>query len=137
AVLGLDLSGVVVAIGDGVSHVRVGDEVFGMTGGVGGIQGSLAQYAAVDASLLALRPARLTAREAAALPLVFITAWEGLVDRANVKPAQTVLVHGGAGGVGHVAVQIALAKGARVSATGSAANRGYIEGLGASFIDYR
>jgi NADPH:quinone reductase len=136
AVLGLDLAGTIVGVGEDVARFEVGDPVFGMTGGVGGLQGSLAQYAAVDASLLALRPERLTAREAAALPLVFITAWEGLVDRAAVNSGQSVLVHGGAGGVGHIAVQIAAAKGARVFATGSPRNRSYIEGLGATFIDY-
>jgi NADPH:quinone reductase len=136
AVLGLDLAGTIVGVGEDVARFKVGDPVFGMTGGVGGLQGSLAQYAAVDASLLALRPERLTAREAAALPLVFITAWEGLVDRAAVNSGQSVLVHGGAGGVGHIAVQIAAAKGARVFATGSPRNRSYIEGLGATFIDY-
>jgi NADPH:quinone reductase-like Zn-dependent oxidoreductase len=77
-----------------------------MTGGVGGLQGTLAEYAAVDADLLALKPTVLTMREAAALPLVTITAWEGLVDRAKVREGQRLLVHGGAGGVGHVAVQI-------------------------------
>ena len=76
-------------------------------------------------------------REAAALPLIFITAWEGLVDRAGVKAGQTVLIHGGAGGVGHVAVQIALAADARVFATGSARQRAFIEQLGATFIDYQ
>jgi NADPH:quinone reductase-like Zn-dependent oxidoreductase len=107
-----------------------------MTGGVGGIQGSLAQYAAVDADLLAPKPANLTMREAAALPLVAITAWEGLVDRARVRPGQTLLVQGGAGGVGHVAVQIGRAMGAQVHATASAGDADYIRSLGATPIDY-
>src|SRR6478609_11543792 len=98
AILGIDLAGVVEAVGPDVAGFRPGDEVYGMTGGVGGIQGSLAEFAAVDARLLAIKPANLTMREAAALPLVFITAWEGLVDRAAVKSGQTVLVLGGAGG---------------------------------------
>jgi NADPH:quinone reductase-like Zn-dependent oxidoreductase len=76
-------------------------------------------------------------QEAAALPLVFITAWEGLVDRANVRPGQKVLIHGGAGGVGHIAVQLALARGAEVFATGSRDSLGFIERLGAAPIDYR
>jgi NADPH:quinone reductase-like Zn-dependent oxidoreductase len=76
-------------------------------------------------------------REAAALPLIFITAWEGLVDRAGVRAGKKVLVHGGAGGVGHIAVQIARAFGAEVFATGSAASQPYIKGLGAVGIDYR
>jgi NADPH:quinone reductase len=75
-------------------------------------------------------------REAAALPLIFITAWEGLVDRAHVRPGQNVLIHGGAGGVGHVAVQLARSVGANVFATGSAKSLAYIEQLGATPIDY-
>ena len=137
AILGIDLAGTVEAVGDGVTEFRPGDEVYGMTGGVGGLQGSLAQYAAVDADLLASKPANLPMREAAALPLIFITAWEGLVDRAGVHAGQKVLVHGGAGGVGHIAVQIARAFGADVFATGSAASQAYIKRLGAIPIDYR
>ncbi len=71
------------------------------------MQGSLAEYANVDAELLALKPKNLSMREAAALPLVALTAWEGLVDKANVKAGQKILIQGGAGGVGHLAVQIA------------------------------
>ncbi|MER5451263.1 zinc-dependent alcohol dehydrogenase family protein [Streptomyces sp. NPDC002764] len=136
AVLGLDLAGVVEEVGRGVDDFAPGDEVFGMTGGVGDVQGSLAEYAAVDARLLARKPAALTLREAAALPLVVITAWEGLVDRAQVRAGQKVLIHGGAGGIGHVAVQIARARGAEVFATGSPASLAVIEGLGATPIDY-
>jgi NADPH:quinone reductase-like Zn-dependent oxidoreductase len=112
AILGMDLAGVVEAVGPAVDRFRPGDEVYGMAGGVGGVQGSLADYAAADAALLARKPAKLTMRQAAALPLIVITAWEGLVDRANVAPGQKVLIQGGAGGVGHVAIQIALARGA-------------------------
>ena len=137
AILGIDLAGVVEAVGSGVTGFRHGDGVYGMTGGVGGLQGSLAEYAAVDADLLAPKPANLTMREAAALPLIFITAWEGLVDRAAVHSGQKVLIHGGAGGVGHVAIQIARAVGAEVFATGSAASKTFIEGLSAIAIDYR
>ncbi|HEX9446779.1 MAG TPA: alcohol dehydrogenase catalytic domain-containing protein, partial [Dongiaceae bacterium] len=100
AVLGIDLAGTVEAIGADVTGFKPGDEVYGMTGGVGGIPGSLAEYAAVDAALLAKKPHNITMREAAALPLIVITAWEGLVDRAGlgpdgVKRGATVLVHGG------------------------------------------
>jgi NADPH:quinone reductase-like Zn-dependent oxidoreductase len=137
AILGIDLAGTVEAVGDGVTEFRNGDEVYGMTGGVGGLQGSLAQYSAVDADLLAPKPANLAMREAASLPLVFITAWEGLIDRAGVHAGQKVLVHGGAGGVGHIAVQIARAFGAEVFATGSAASQPAIKRLGAVPIDYR
>ncbi|WP_342740948.1 zinc-dependent alcohol dehydrogenase family protein [Bradyrhizobium sp. B117] len=135
AILGLDLAGVVEQTGRQVSRFKPGDEVYGMTGGVGGVQGSLAEFAAVDADLLALKPANLSMREAAALPLIFITAWEGLIDRAALKAGQKVLIHGGAGGVGHVAIQIARAFGADVYATGSASQRATIEGFGAVFID--
>jgi NADPH:quinone reductase-like Zn-dependent oxidoreductase len=135
AILGIDLAGTVEAVGDGVAAFYRGDEVFGMTGGVGGIPGSLAQYAAVDAALLAHKPVGLAMREAAALPLVVITAWEGLVDKAGVRAGQHVLVQGGAGGVGHVAMQIARAFGASVAATGSPGSRAAIEALGGRFID--
>lgn len=136
AILGIDLAGVVAAVGPGVEAFRVGDEVYGMTGGVGGVQGSLAEYAAVDASLLALKPAHFSMREAASLPLVFITAWEGLVDRARVSGNHTVLVQGGAGGVGSMAVQIARAFDARVFATEAAARADLVRQLGATPIDY-
>ncbi|MDB5500209.1 MAG: putative alcohol dehydrogenase [Tardiphaga sp.] len=135
AILGLDLAGVVDGVGAGVTQFRLGEEVYGLTGGVGGIPGSLAEYAAVDADLLAPKPANVTMREAAALPLIVVTAWEGLVDRANVSPGQKVLIHGGGGGVGHVAIQIARAFGAEVFATGSVKDRQFIESLGATFID--
>jgi NADPH:quinone reductase len=136
-VLGIDLAGVVAGVGPGVTRFGVGDEVYGMTGGVGDQQGSLAEYSAVDSDLLAVKPAGLTMAEAAALPLAVITAWEGLVDRANVHGGQRVLVHGGAGGVGHVAVQIALARGATVFATGTGDSLDIIRRLGAEPIDYR
>lgn len=135
AVLGMDLAGVVEAVGPDVGGFKVGDEVFGFTGGVAGIQGSAAQFAAVDARLLARKPANLTMREAAVLPLVAITAWEGLVDRARLRAGQTVLVQGGAGGVGHAAVQIARALGAKVFATGLGNDLEYIASLGAAAID--
>ncbi|MGO4382408.1 zinc-dependent alcohol dehydrogenase family protein [Pseudoduganella sp. RAF53_2] len=135
-ILGIDMAGVVEAVGEGVTGFKPGDEVFGMTGGVGGNQGSLAQYQAADAALLAHKPRNAGMREAAAMPLVFITAWEGLVDRARVSAGKKVLVHGGAGGVGHMAVQIARAFGAEVWATGSPQSRAVIEGYGATFIDY-
>jgi NADPH2:quinone reductase len=135
AILGIDMAGVVESVGTGVSRFQPGDEVYGMTGGVGGVQGSLAEYAAVDADLLAIKPANLSMREAAALPLITITAWEGLVDRAGMARGQTVLIQGGAGGVGHVAVQIALALGARVFATVRPSDAGYISSIGAIAID--
>ncbi|MCX5097064.1 zinc-dependent alcohol dehydrogenase family protein [Streptomyces sp. NBC_00365] len=136
AVLGLDLAGVVEQVGPGVSGFAPGDEVYGMTGGVGDLQGSLAQYAAVDARLLAHKPKSLDMRAAAALPLVTITAWEGLVDRAQVRAGQKVLMHGGAGGVGHVGLQIARARGAEVFGTEAPHRLKAVEEFGATAIDY-
>lgn len=136
AILGMDLAGVVESIGTDVADFAVGDEVYGLTGGVAGLPGSLAEYAAVDAQLLARKPTNLSMHAAAALPLVVITAWEGLIDRADTRAGQTVLVHGGAGGVGHVAVQIAIALGARVFATVSPAHSDYVRSLGATPIEY-
>ena len=135
AVLGLDMAGVVATVGTGVTAFQPGDEIFGMVGGVGGLQGTLAEFVVADAALIARKPKTLTMRQAAALPLVTITAWEGLVDRAAVRAGQTVLVHAGAGGVGYAAVQIALAHGAKVFATVSADNRSTIEARGAIPID--
>ncbi|WP_242064874.1 zinc-dependent alcohol dehydrogenase family protein [Nostoc sp. FACHB-133] len=137
AVLGTDLAGIVEAVGQDVTAFQVGDEVYGLTGGVGGLQGSLAEFAAVNADLLAKKPTNLSMREAAALPLVFLTAWEGLVDRANVRADQKVLILGGSGGVGHVAVQIAKARGAKVFATASVAKHDIVQQLGAVPLDYR
>jgi NADPH:quinone reductase-like Zn-dependent oxidoreductase len=135
AVLGLDMAGTVDEIGAGVTSFRMGDEVFGMVGGVGGMQGTLAEYISADAALLAAKPSAMSMQQAAALPLVAITAWEGLVDRAKVHSGQTVLVHAGAGGVGFAAVQIALAFGAKVYATVSPDKRALIEEVGAISID--
>ena len=135
AILGIDLAGTVADVADDVTTFVAGDLVYGMTGGVGGVPGSLAEYAVVDARLLARRPAAWTARQAAAVPLAAITAWEGLVDRAAVGSGQRVLVHGGAGGVGHLAVQLARARGADVYATGSGDGLDVIEQYGATAID--
>jgi NADPH2:quinone reductase len=134
AVLGMDLAGTIEALGEGVTAFAIGDDVYGLTGGVAGLQGSLAQFAAVDAALLAQRPASLSMREAAAIPLVFITAWEGLVDRAQLQARQRVLVMG-AGGVGQMVIQIARAFGAEVFAVDKAARSSLIEELGATAID--
>jgi NADPH:quinone reductase-like Zn-dependent oxidoreductase len=136
SVLGMDLAGVVEAVGSGVTKFRRGDEVYGLAGGIGGLQGTLAEYAAVDADLIALKPHNLGMREAAGIPLVFITAYEGLLDRAKTQAGQTVLVHGGAGGVGHMAVQLAHSLGARVFATGTPEQAETIRRFGATPIDF-
>ena len=136
AIMGIDMAGIVEEVGEGVAEFKIGDEVYGMTGGIAGVQGSLAEYASVDADLLAIKPKNLTMHEAAALPLIFITAWEGLVDRAKVDKHKTVLIHGGAGGVGHVGVQIAKAFGATVFATAAPKDNELIKSYGATPIDY-
>ena len=107
-----------------------------MTGGVGDLQGTLAEFAAVDARLLAPKPNALSMTQAAALPLAFITAWEALIDHAAVREGQRVLVHGGAGGVGYVAIQLARARGAEVHATGGPRSQAVITAAGAVAIDY-
>ncbi|WP_321813326.1 MULTISPECIES: zinc-dependent alcohol dehydrogenase family protein [unclassified Paraburkholderia] len=135
AILGIDTAGEVVEVGEGVSTFKPGDKVFGMTGGVGGVQGSLAEFAAVDARLLAPVPSTLSLREAATLPLAFITAWEGLVDRARVRPEQTVLVLGGTGAVGQAAIQLTKALGANVFATAGASRRALVERFGVPIIE--
>jgi len=137
AVLGLDMAGVVEETGPGVTTFHPGDEVYGMVGGVGGHQGTLAEFVAAPADLLALKPKSLSMRQAAALPLITITAWEGIVDRAQVHTGQKVLIHAGAGGVGHIAVQLAKARGAEVFATVSGEKQHIVERLGATPIDYR
>jgi NADPH:quinone reductase-like Zn-dependent oxidoreductase len=137
AVLGLDMAGTVEDVGRGVTEFKPGDEVYGMVGGVGGLQGTLADFIVADSDLLALKPRKLSMRQAASMPLVTITAWEGLVDRANVRPGQTVLIHAGAGGVGHIAIQIARAKGAVVFATVSSSKAAVVRDLSAIPIEYQ
>jgi NADPH:quinone reductase len=137
AVLGVDMAGIVEEVGPAVTTFRPGDEVYGMVGGVGGLQGTLAEFISADVDLIARKPANLSMRESAALPLSVITAWEGLVDRADIQAGQSVLVHAGASGVGHIVVQIAHAFGAVVFATVSPEKRHVVESFGASPIDYR
>lgn len=119
AVLHGDVAGVVVKTAAGVSRFRPGDAVYGCVGGVGKTPGCLAEFVAADARLLAHKPKSLDFAAAAALPLVGITAWEALIDRARVGPGERVLVHGAAGGVGHIGVQLAKWAGAKVYATAS------------------
>ena len=137
AVLGMDFAGTVEAVGDGVSKFAAGDAVYGCAGGLADLQGALAEYMLADARLVARKPKSLSMREAAAIPLVGITAYEGL-QRAGVRGGQQVLVHGGAGGVGHLAVQLAKHFGADVYATGHGAESlDIIPNYGATAIDYR
>ena len=134
-VLGMDFSGTIESVGEGVTGFAAGDEVYGCAGGLADLQGALAEYMLADAKLIAHKPKSLSMREAAAIPLVGITAYEGLV-RAGVTNNQKVLVHGGAGGVGHIAVQLANYMGGDVYATGGENQKAIIEGLGATAINF-
>ena len=136
AVLGMDFAGVIEAVGGGVTAFAVGDEVYGCAGGVTDIQGALAEFMHADAKLIAHKPKSISMREAAAMPLVGITAYEGL-ERAGITAGQKVLVQGGAGGVGHLAVQLAKHFGAEVYGTGTGDKQiDVIKGYGATPIDF-
>lgn len=120
AVLHGDVAGLVVSVGEGVTEFKIGDEVFGCAGGFRGTTGgALAEFMLADVDLLAHKPKNLTMEEAAALPLVTITAWEALFNRARIMPGQDLLIHGATGGVGHIAIQLAKWGGATVYTTAS------------------
>jgi NADPH:quinone reductase len=138
-VLGCDGAGVVEAVGAAVQSFQVGDEVFFCNGGLGGSIGTYAEFAVVDERFLALKPAALSFAEAAAAPLVLITAWESLYDRGRLQAGQVlskkVLILAGAGGVGHVAVQLASLQGAEVCTTvSSEAKAEFVRQLGADSV---
>ncbi|MFF8601353.1 NADP-dependent oxidoreductase [Streptomyces sp. NPDC015232] len=136
-VLGFDVAGTVAAVGPGVTIFRPGDEVFGMPR-FPYPAGAYAEYVAAPARHFAPRPHGLDAVRAGALPLAALTAWQALVDTARVRPGQRVLIHAAAGGVGHLAVQIAKARGAHVIATASAAKHALLRALGADEpVDYQ
>ena len=137
AILGMDFAGTIEAVGEGVSGYAVGDEVYGCAGGLADLPGTLADYIVADSNLLAHKPQNLSMKEAAALPLVAITAYEGLM-RAGIKKDQKVLVHGGTGGVGHIALQLAKHFGADVYSTaGGAKQMAIIKNFGATPINYK
>ncbi len=130
---GVEVAGRVTEVGEGVENFAVGDEVFGFIGIVGGY----ATQVAAAASRLAHRPGRLSALEASGVPAAALTAWQALHEHAQVRDGQTVLIHGAAGGVGSMAVQMARVAGATVIATASARNHDYLKSLGADqVIDY-
>ncbi|MGW2719222.1 NADP-dependent oxidoreductase [Streptomyces sp. NPDC001492] len=136
-VLGWDVSGVVEAVGIGVARFKPGDEVFGMLSYPFG-HGSHAEYVTGPARWFAHKPASIDHTQAGALPLVSLTAWQALVEYADVQQGQRVLIHAAAGGVGHVAVQIAKALGAHVIGTASAGKHDFLRGIGVDeAIDYR
>lgn len=135
-ILGWDVAGVVEAVGTGVNSFKVGDEVYAMTGMMPA--GGYAEYVALPAANVALKPRSLTFIQAASVPLVSLTALQGLFDIAELSPGQTVLIHAASGGVGSFAVQLAKLRGARVIGTASAANQEFVKSLGADVvIDYR
>ncbi|MGV9500209.1 NADP-dependent oxidoreductase [Streptomyces sp. NPDC003642] len=136
-VLGWDVSGVVEAVGIGVAAFLPGDEVFGMLPYPFG-HGSHAEYVIAPVRALARKPAGIDHVQAGALPLVSLTAWQALTEHADVQPGQRVLIHAAAGGVGHVAVQIAKERGAYVIGTASAGKHDFLRELGADeTVDYR
>jgi NADPH2:quinone reductase len=119
AILHSDVAGIVERVSDDVTSFEVGDEVYGCVGGVAGTPGTLAEYVLADANLLARKPATADMMSAAALPLVSITAWQAVFERARIEPGQKILVFGGSGGVGHIVIQLAKHVGAHVVATAS------------------
>jgi NADPH2:quinone reductase len=133
AILGCDGAGVVEAVGSGVQHFQVGDEVYFCAGGIGvSGTGNYAEFAVVEEQMVAHKPTSLSFTEAAAAPLVLITAWEALYDRGRLESGQRVLIHAGAGGVGHVAIQLAKLKGAEVCTTVSSQEKvRFVRQLGA------
>ncbi|MEW8395062.1 MAG: zinc-dependent alcohol dehydrogenase family protein [Candidatus Thiodiazotropha sp.] len=139
AVLGCDAAGVVVETGSEVTEFRPGDEVWYCSGGLGGLQGNYAEYAVVEESVCCRKPVSVDFAHAAAAPLVLITAWEALFGRARLTDEKTLLVHAGAGGVGHVAIQLAKQAGARVLTTVSTPEKqAFVTALGAdAAIHYR
>ena len=131
-VLGCDGAGEIVAVGDAVSDYKVGDEVWYCHGGLGQEQGSYAEYSVIDSRWIALKPNNTSFIEAAAMPLVLITAWGALFDKGQLQANETVLIHAGAGGVGHVAIQLAKLKGATVITTVSSVEKAaFAKSLGA------
>ena len=143
AILGCDGAGVVEKTGSAVTRFKPGDAVYFCNGGLGGSLGDepgcYAEYTALHEEYCAAKPANLSLAESAALPLVLLTAWESLVERANLQAGQTILIHAAAGGVGHIAVQLAHHLGAHIAATvGDEKQAGLVHGLGAEkIINYR
>lgn len=139
AILGCDGAGIVEKTGGKVTRFKVGDEVFFCNGGLGDEPGNYAEYSTLHEDYCAAKPANLSLHDSAALPLVLITAWESLMERASLQAGQTILIHAAAGGVGHVALQLAHHFGARIAVTVSDDKKaGLVQGLGAEkIINYK
>jgi NADPH:quinone reductase len=134
-ILGCDGAGVVEVVGSSVQSFKVGDEVFFCNGGLGGPTGTYTEFAVVDEKFLALKPASLSFVQAAAAPLVLITAWESLYDRGRLLAGQKVLIQAGAGGVGHIAIQLAKLQNADVCTTVSDQEKAeFVKQLGADSV---
>ncbi len=136
-VLGWDAAGVVAEVGPSVTRVRPGDEVYAYCRKHFIGEGTYAEQVVVPQEFVARKPQSLSWEQAAAVPLAALTAWQCLTEKLELAEGETVLVEAAAGGVGHFAVQIAVALGARVIGTASERNAGFVRGLGAEFVDYR
>ena len=130
--LGSDLSGEIIAVGEGVSDLRAGDQVYGVTNPR--FVGAYAEYAVASSAMVAKKPSSKTHIEAASVPVIAVTAWQGLFDQAQLKAGQTVLIHGAAGNVGAYAVQLARRAGARTIATAATEDISFVRELGASTV---
>jgi len=138
AVLGCDAAGIVEAVGSEVRNFQAGDEVYFCNSGIGAYSGNYAELAVVDEQFVAKKPTSLSFIEAAASPLVLITAWESLYDRGKLQPGQRVLIHAGAGGVGHVAIQLAKLQGTQVATTISSDEKAaFAKSLGADLTIFK
>jgi NADPH2:quinone reductase len=135
AILGCDGAGIVEETGSAVTRFKTGDAVFFCNGGIGDEPGCYAEYTTLHEDYCAAKPANLSLQDSAALPLVLITIWEALVERAQLQAGQTILIHAAAGGTGHIAVQLAHHLGARIAVTvGDEKKAGLAHGLGAEKI---
>jgi len=133
-ILGCDLAGVVVRVGSGVRRFKPGDEIYARPHGIG----TFAEFMAIKEDAVALKPKQLSMEEAASIPLVGLTAWQALIERANLRGGQKVLIHAGSGGAGTFAIQLADHLGAVVATTTSTANLDWVQRLGADIvIDYK
>jgi alcohol dehydrogenase len=137
--LGMDFSGVIKQVGEGVSSdFKQGDEVYGQAGVINGGSGAFAEMALAKTESIANKPKRLSHVEAAALPLVGVSAWRALVENIGLSNGQQILIHGGAGGIGSIAIQLAKYLGASVATTVSANDKVFVQELGADHvIDYK
>ncbi len=138
ATLGGDFSGVIAEVGEGISKYKKGDEVYGYASILGGGSGSFAEFVSADAKVMALKPKNITHVEAGALPLTGVSAWQALVDHMGLSRGKKILIHGGAGGIGSIAIQLAKHLGVYVVTTVSAKDMQYVKEQGADeAIDYK